>query len=160
MRMSSVLFVVGVAAVCGSAEAQLNDPGLFWSGSSGMTAGSLCGNFTCTPHQVSVSVNEVVTLTTRGGFGHLYEVGLSASASQCLAIPGVQHSLVLDFPITIALAGVLSEGDPILLCPGGRSTFVFTMPFLPPGTMFSIQAITELASSTPAFTSAITVTVL
>ena len=106
-------------------------------------------------------MNEVVTLTTRGGFGHLYEVGLSASAYQCLAIPGVQHSLVLDFPITIALAGVLSEGDPILLCPGGRSTFVFTMPFLPPGTMFSIaQAITELASSTPAFTSAITVTVL
>jgi hypothetical protein len=159
MRLIPIVSCVLAALFPAAADAQIVDPGLSWAGSSGTWAGSACGGFTCTPHQVSVSVSEIVTVTVRGTYLGSWAIGLSASATQCLPVPGVQHALVLDFPITIAASGLMIEGDPILSCPGGRATLTFAFPFLPPGTTFAIQAVADLPNLTPSLTAAIVVTV-
>jgi hypothetical protein len=140
-------------------SAQQVDPGLHWSGSSGTSAGALCGGFTCTPAAIPVTVGEVVTISVRGTFGTAWAIGMSATATQCVAVPGVQHFLILDSP-TIALTGVFTQGDPILSCPGGMASVSFVFPFLPPWTPLAIQAVGTLPNGTLSFTSAITVWVL
>lgn len=155
-----MVFFAAAAALAGPASSQVVDPGLSWSGASGTFAGTACGGFTCTPFQTTVSVGEMVTVQVRGAYNRAFVVGLSGSATQCFAIGGIVHNLVLDFPIMIVVSGTLVDGDPALVCPGGRVVFNFAFPFMPSGTSLSIQAAAELPNGTPALTSAITVTVL
>ena len=158
MRLNSRL-LTALVILSSVMSAQLVDPGLLWIGI-GTFAGTGCGGFTCTPHTTTVSPGEPATIQVRGTFGTNWAIGISASATQCLPIPGVTHNLVLDFPIEIVLSGVFVDTDPMLVCAGGRASFTFVFPFLPPGTSFSLQAVAQLPNLTPALTSAITVTVL
>jgi hypothetical protein len=156
---SKLLLVIAVTALSNGASAQVVDPGLLWIGI-GTFAGTGCGGFTCTPVMTTVSPGEPATIQVRGLFATNWAVGLSASATQCLPIPGVVHNLALDFPIEVVLSGVFTDMDPIIICAGGRASVSFIFPFLPAGTTFSLQAVAHRTDLLPAFTKPITVTVL
>jgi hypothetical protein len=160
MRSKPVFAAALAILLSNFAAAQGVDPGLHWSGSSGTSAGAICGGFTCTPVAIPVSVNEVVTISVRGTFGTAWAIGLSSAAGQCTPIPGIQGALILSPPITIALSGVFTQGDPALSCPGGLETITFTFPALPPWTPIAIQAVGQRPDLTFSLTSAITVWVL
>src|SRR5688572_29596694 len=128
---SALLVVVALGVVSKVATSQAIDPGLLWIGI-GTFAGTGCNGFSCTPHQTTVQPGQPATIQVRGVVGTSWAVGLSASATQCVPIPGVVHNLVLDFPIDIALSDVFVDMDPIIICAGGRASFTFVFPFLPP----------------------------
>jgi hypothetical protein len=139
--------------------AQGIDPGLHWAGSSGPTAGSSCGGFSCSTPAIPATIGETVTITLRGTFGGTWAIGTAATATSCIAIPGIHNFLVLDNP-TLALTGTFTQGDPMLSCPGGVATITFTFPVLPPWTPLAIQAVAQRPDLTLSFTSAITIWVL
>jgi hypothetical protein len=158
---SKTLILTAVVLLAGAAPAQIVDPGLAWvSVTQQAFVGTSCGGFTCAPFTINVSTGEEIQVQVRGYPGTIWALGISASATQCLPIPGVTHELVLDFPITVVLSGVFMNPDLIMACPGGLASIGFFFPFMPPGTAFSIQAIAEIPGLTPALTSAITVTVV
>jgi hypothetical protein len=159
MLWKSVVMVL-VIGVSGVAPAQGVDPGLNWSGSSGTNAGPLCGGFTCTPIAVPVTIGETVTITLRGTLGTGWALGVSPTASQCLMIPGIHNSLILDFPIEVPLSGVFTDGDVVLSCPGGRASITFTFPVLPPWTNIALQAVAQRPDLSLSLTCAIRIWVL
>ena len=154
------LSVVTLAIVLSCvAQAQQVQPGLHWQGSSGTQAGSLCGGFTCTPPAIPVTVGEVVTISIRGTFNTAWALGMASTATQCTAVPGVGNFLILNDP-TIVMSGVLTQGDPVLSCPGGVANITFVFPLLPAWTPLAIQAVGTLPNGSLALTSAITIWVL
>jgi hypothetical protein len=152
--------IVAVAILSSLAFAQGVQPGLHWSGSTGTSAGALCGGFTCAPAVIPVTIGETVTITVRGTFGTIWAIGMSSTATQCTPVGGIQNALILDPPITLAVQGVFTQGDPILSCPGGVATLTFAFPTLPAWTPLSIQAVAQLPDLSFALTSAISVWVL
>jgi hypothetical protein len=156
-KLSAVVALV--ALVSSLAPAQGVDPGLHWQGSSGASAGSSCGGFTCTTPAIPATIGETVTITLRGTLGTSWAIGTGATATSCIAIPGIHNFLVLDNP-TLALSGVFTQGDPMLSCPGGFATLTFTFPVLPPWTPLAIQALAQRPDLSFSFTSAITIWVL
>ena len=160
MRMKRFVVAAVLTWSVNVALGQGVQPGLHWSGSSGTSAGSLCGGFTCTPATIPATVGEVVTVSVRGTIGTAWAIGVSSSAGQCVPIPGVQNALILNPPISIGASGVFTTGDPVLSCPGGVATITFTFPPLPPWTPLAIQAIAQLPDLSFSFTSAITIWVL
>ncbi|HET6201688.1 MAG TPA: hypothetical protein VFI25_02670 [Planctomycetota bacterium] len=165
MRIQLLPLAVAVATCTGSGFAQFpaDAVALHWTGAGGNTAGPFCWGFQCAPDTTTVSPGEAVALFLRGEPNAAYVVGVSVSATSCLSIPGISHSLVLDLPIIVAFAGTLDQVSPILSCPSGTTTIPFTFPSnAPPGASFGIQAI--VLSGSPfiplSFTQAIVVTVL
>jgi hypothetical protein len=151
---AALLIVVSTVA-----PAQGIEPGLRWQGSSGTSAGSSCGGFTCTVPAIPATIGETVTLTLRGTLGTAWAIGTASTATSCVAIPGIHNFLILDNPV-LALTGTFTQGDPMLSCPGGMATLTFTFPFMPPWTPLAIQAVAQRPDLTLSFTSAITIWVL
>jgi len=150
---------IGAFFMClaGPALAQAAGPGLSWLG----TAGGSTGSFfpTCTNLNVAMLPGDAVTVRIWGDFNSPFVLGVAASATQCLPIPGIGNGLVLDLPISTVAIGLLTQTSPCLSCPPGFEPLTFTVPlFLPPGTAVSCQA-ASFGANNPAFTVAITATV-
>lgn len=165
MKRAFAFLIPSMLLLAGMASAQYADgaAALHWSGSSGNTAGTFCWNpaFACSPHDVSVTANETITLTLRGDFLAPYAVGISTGASQCLVFPSVQNALLLDPPLTVLFSGALDRIGTIQACPPGTAEITVDFPMIvPPGTVFALQAFTLGVSDVPAFTDAIRVTVI
>ena len=144
MRTHSLLSLVALAAVVTPAAAQYpaDAVGFHWTGAGGNTAGPFCLGFQCAPDTTTVSPGESATLLARGDPYAAFVVGVSLSATSCVSIPGVSHSLVLDAPIYVAFTGTLDQLSPILSCPSGEKTISIDFPpNVVPGTSFGIQAI-------------------
>jgi hypothetical protein len=162
MRISAFAFAfAAVLSVTPAAVAQY-PPGAVGFGittSLGQTAGWLCNGFSCTPSTITVSAGEVVTLKISGEWHAQFLLGSSATATSCVAVPGVFHNLVLDAPIALMAGGTLGSVSPVLSCPNGYTTLTATVPpGIPSGTQLAIQALTSGAGNVLSLTGAIVVT--
>jgi hypothetical protein len=165
MRKLLLPCVVSLATIATPAVAQFTADavGFHWVGAAGNTAGPFCQGFQCAPDATTVSPGESATLLVRGDPYAVFVVGLSATATSCIPIPGVSHSLVLDAPIYVAFTGTLDQLSPILSCPSGEKTIPISFPTTAiPGTSLAIQAIVLPISSfaPPSLTQAIVLTVV
>jgi hypothetical protein len=158
------LVLLALFSTIAQAQYSLGANALQWSGATS-TAGVFCWGFSCTPAQASAQAGETGTLMVRAEFGQPYAIGVSLSATRCLALPNFQNALVIDDPILIWRTGICATGSPILSCPGGTDSFTITIPpSFPSGTTFAIQAVTGVPGGPgfPAFsfTQAIAFTIL
>ena len=86
-------------------------------------------------------------------------IGVAATATQCLPVPGLGNGLVLDLPAFPVASGLLTQGTPCLSCPPAFEPLVFVVPVsLPLGSSVAFQAL-GFGNSQPAFTTAITIQV-
>jgi|RhiMethySRZTD1v2_1073278.scaffolds.fasta_scaffold01888_13 hypothetical protein len=150
---------IGAFFMClaGPALAQAAGPGLSWLG----TAGGSTGSFfpTCTNLNVAMLPGDAVTVRIWGDFNSPFVLGVAASATQCLPIPGIGNGLVLDLPASIVFGGLLTNMSPCLSCPPAFGFLTFTVPpTLPVGASVSVQAI-GVGNGQLSFTVAITATV-
>jgi hypothetical protein len=123
-------------------------------------AGSFCWWFICTPATLNVTAGELATLRISGEYQAAYMLGVSTTATNCLAYPGIFNSLVIDFPIAIVGTGTLSS-PPVPGCPNGYTQISSVVPSgLPLGTTLAIQALTYGAGNVLAFTGAIVITIV
>jgi hypothetical protein len=159
MRTNKLVAAAFVTLFANLVPAQGIEPGLHWAGSSGTMAGSSCGGFSCTTPAIPATIGETVTITLRGTLGTAWAIGTAATATSCIAIPGIHNFLVLDNP-ALALTGTFTQGDPMLSCPGGVAHVTFTFPVLPPWTPLAIQAVAQRPDLSFSFTSGITIWVL
>ncbi len=159
-----VLFLVSVVVLPsrGAAQIRPGDAG-FQMRVGTVTTGTLCRGFQCSPYQAGARRASKVELFVRGVKNQPFLVLFSVSARNCVAIPGLFHSLVVSLPVPLVVGGVMSTQDRIRACPGGIGLLQFTIPgTLPPKSQFAMQAI---ATSFPskgmvlAFTPAIVVTI-
>ena len=162
MRARFLLAVLVLSAPA-AAQSPADAAGLQWAGASGNTAGTFCWGFQCAPSSTSVAPGESVTLLVRGvELNAIFLVGVSATATSCIPIPGIAHSLVLDPPIYVAFSGILDQPSPILACPDAYKTIPFVFPSTAiPGSSFGVQAfvLPNSTSLPPTFTQAIVITV-
>ncbi|MGH7149645.1 MAG: hypothetical protein ACREIU_03045 [Planctomycetota bacterium] len=165
MRTQLLLSALAIAAAAAPASAQFpaDAVGFHWTGAAGNTAGPFCWGFQCAPDATTVSPGESATLLVRGDPYAVFVVALSATATSCLSIPGIAHSLVLDAPLYVAFTGTLDRLSPILSCPSGEKTIPISFPTSAiPGTTLAIQAIVLPVSgfAPPSLTQAIVLTVV
>ncbi|MCI0586705.1 MAG: hypothetical protein L0323_07695 [Planctomycetes bacterium] len=165
MRTFPLRCIVALAAFGAPAAAQspADAVGFHWVGAAGNTAGPFCWGFQCAPDATTVSPGESATLLVRGDPYAVFVIGLSATATSCIPIPGISHSLVLDLPIYVAFTGTLDQLSPILSCPSGEKTIPIPFPTSAiPGTSLAIQAIVLPVSgfAPPSLTQAIVLTVV
>jgi hypothetical protein len=165
MSKHPILSLLALAAIVAPAGAQIGGDavGFHWTGAAGNTAGPFCWGFQCAPDATTVSPGELATLLVRGEPNAGFVVAVSLSATSCVPIPGVAHSLVLDAPFYVAFAGALDELSPILSCPSGEKTIPIAFPTSAvPGTSFAIQAIVLPVSgfAPPSLTQALVLTVV
>ncbi|MFY9342772.1 MAG: hypothetical protein WAT39_09800 [Planctomycetota bacterium] len=132
---------LGLAFVATSClAAQSVGPGLTWTGTSGPSTGSFFPS--CQNLPVAAMPGDTVTLRVWGDPGSLFVVGVAASASQCLPIPGIGNALVLDLPASPVWSGILTQLTPCLACPPGYEALTLLLPpTLPTGTGASLQAV-------------------
>jgi len=156
------LFAIAALAPTSAAQYPADAVALHWSVAGGGTAGTFCWGFQCAPDPATVSAGDAVTLLLRGDPNAAFVVAVSTSATSCLSIPGIAHSLVLDLPLVVAFTGILDQFGPILSCPNGEKTIPFAFPGnVPIGSTFGIQAIVLPASTFAplSFTQTVLVTV-
>ena len=153
-------FLATAASLClivSTAAAQFAGPGLSWSGSSGNFARSFLPS--CQNLPVVAIPGETVTLSVWGDTMSPFALFAANSGSQCLVFPGISGGLVLDFPVTTVLFGLLTQMTPCLSCPPGYQSLQFVLPTgLPVGTALALQG-AALGGSNLSFTVAITATV-
>src|SRR5262245_54235548 len=150
---------IGAFFVCiaGPALAQAAGPGLSCIGTVGGATGSYFP--TCTNLNVAMLPGDSVTVRTWGDFSSPFVLGIAASATQCLPIPGIGNGLVLDLPASVVFGGLLTNWSPCLSCPPAFEPLTFPVPLgLPVGTSVSVQAI-GVGNGQLSFTVAITATV-
>ncbi len=160
LRCLVALATLGVPA---AAQFPADAVGFHWVGAAGNTAGPFCWGFQCAPDATTVSPGESATLLVRGDPNGVFAIALSATATSCISIPGIAHSLVLDAPLYVAFTGALDEFSPILSCPGGEKTIPILFPTSAiPGTSIAIQAVVLPVSgfAPPSLTQAIVLTVV
>lgn len=155
--------LVLVSAAALSAQYPLGANALRWNGTN--SAGPFCWGFSCTPQTAVLVPGESGSLFVRAEFQQNYLLGISLSATRCLAVPGIANQLVLDDPILIFWSGTCATGSPILSCPGGTDSIPVTVPVSwPSGLTFSIQGVTGVPSFPglvlASFTQPLTFTVL
>lgn len=157
--MSTNLWAVA-ASLCvfvSPAAAQFAGPGLSWSGSSGNFARSFVPS--CQNLPVVMVPGETVTLAVWGDVMSPFGLFAAGSGSQCLVFQGIGAGLVLDFPVSTVMFGVLTQVTPCLSCPPGFQNLQFAVPAgLPAGTALALQG-AALGNGNPSFTVAITGTV-
>lgn len=156
MRLACSCGVV-LATLTTPAFAQISGPGLTWAGTIGPYAGSFLPN--CTAVNVAMVPGDNVTVRIWGDLNSPFVLGVAATATQCVAIPGFGNGLVLDLPAFPVVGGILSQTTPCLACPPGLQPLTFPVPLtLPLGASISLQAV-GFGYGQPAFTIAITATV-
>ncbi len=95
-------------------------------------AGEFCWNFDCTPRQAVAMAGETLDLEVRAPLG----------ASNCRNIPLIANQLVLDIPLVIPVAGLVTQPSDIKACYGGVEHRQLQIPgFLPPGFQFALQSV-------------------
>lgn len=155
--MRSVAIGFSILAVSAAVLAQTTGPGLTWSGTTGGATGSFMPS--CSSLQVSALRGDAVTMRAWGDPGSPFLIGVAATATQCLPVPGVGNGLVLDLPAFPVVGGLLTQLTPCLSCPPAFEPIGFVVPLsLPLGSSVSFQAI-GLGNGQLALTTAITVTV-
>lgn len=155
MRSHALAFSMLVAAT--AATAQSAGPGLTWSGTAGGSTGSFLPS--CTSLLVTALRNDNVTLRVWGDPNSPFVLGVAATATQCLPVPGIGNGLVLDLPAAPVVGGLLTQLTPCLSCPPAFTELAFVVPAsLPLGSSVSFQAI-GVGNSQLAFTTAITIQV-
>jgi hypothetical protein len=160
MHPFATALVATIGTTLGLAQYPLGAVGFYVSTNLGHTAGNACWWFTCTPATVSVTAGEIVTVRINGDQQAPYLLGTSATATGCVAYPGVMHNLILDMPVAIFSTGTLSSTGGPLACPNGFDTLTATVPpGIPIGTTIAIQALTYGAGNALAFTGAIVLTI-
>ena len=105
-------------------------------------AGEFCWNFDCTPRQAVAMAGETLDLEVRAPLGAPFLVGVSLGASSCRNVPLIANQLVLDFPLVIPVAGLVTQPSAIKACYGGVEHRQLRIPaFLPPGFQFALQSV-------------------
>jgi hypothetical protein len=159
-RFALVIATLTLSAGLGLAQYPPGAVGLWASTSNTNIAGHVCHGFSCTPANLNITAGDVVTVGIRGEWQAPYLLATAASATSCVAVPGILNSLVLDLPATIVLSGTLANPSPILSCPDGYTTITATLPpGFPIGTTIPIQALTYGPGTLLAFTGAIVLTI-
>jgi hypothetical protein len=157
MRIRCALTSACAVALATVATAQLPGPGLNWTGTLGGATGSYLPS--CANLPVAAVRGETVTLRVSGDMMAFYILAAAGSGTQCLPFPGLGNALVLDPPVFLIGAGLLTQVTPCLSCPPGFQDVVFVIPAgVPTGASIAFQALSSGASN-PAFTVAITATV-
>jgi hypothetical protein len=154
MRFPLLCLVTTLVAAPMSAQAA--GPGLSWYGTIGGSAGSFWPS--CTNLNVAMLPGDSVTVRIWGDPGSPFLLATAASATQCIAIPGLGNGLVLDLPAFPVFGGLLTQMSPCLSCPPGFENLTLVVPPLPPGTTVSVQAL-GFGNGLPSFTVAITASI-
>lgn len=162
--MRATTFLLAATLATASLAAQVR-PGIFGhlvQGQNG-TAGEFCLQFDCTPRPLAVVAGETLTLIVNAPYQAPFAIGLSLSATSCIALPFAANQLILDPPFVVVALGLVSQHSPILACWGGRDAATLPLPpGLPLGLQFATQAICEmqtLSGTMPAFSVAVLATV-
>lgn len=147
-----------VCSLAHAAAAQAPGPGLSWTGTSGSSVRSFIPS--CTNLPVAAVRGETVGLRVWGDQRAPFVLLAAGSATQCLPFPGFGNALILDQPLVLLGAGVLTQISPCLSCPPGYEEMQFVIPLtLPSRASLSLQAV-SYGVGRVAFTVAITGTVL
>jgi hypothetical protein len=150
LTASSVLFLTSLLS------AQLPGPGLSWTGTTASVRSFLPS---CTDFPVTAVVNEAVEVRVWGDQQAPFILLAGPSARQCTPIPGLGNALMLDAPVILIAAGVLTQTSPCLSCPPGYEGIPMVVPAsFPSGGAISFQGV-SFGARNPAFTAAITATV-
>jgi len=140
-------FVLAQAAPC-----QLVGPGLQWVGTAGTAAGSHVPS--CTPQTVMLIPLDTVTVSVYGDPTAPFVLFGSTGLTPCVMFPGVGGGLLLGLPLATLSVGVLNMASPCLSCPPAFASLTFTVPRIPHGIAFGLQALT-FGGGSPAFTVAV-----
>ncbi|HLQ38943.1 MAG TPA: hypothetical protein VK348_14130 [Planctomycetota bacterium] len=166
MALARILTTSALVALCsGSITAQVR-PGIFGHLVMGVngTAGEFCFVFDCTPRPFTAHAGETLTLQVNAPFQTLFAIGASFGANSCVSFPQVGNMLVLDQPVVVLMAGMVSHQSPILACWGGFEQVSLPLPAgLPSGLSFATQAAAEvptLNGTAPVFSVAVQTTIL
>ncbi len=158
MQRAAALVAVSLLLLSLPAAAQIVEPGITWSGTSGGIAGIF--GFQCTPIEVAVTPGETVSLGIWGDYQAPYVIFASWSTGSCGRFPGIANMLVLDEPISLVGTGFLNNMTTWTNGPTGFEDITSQVsPSLPSGTSLTIQVVT-LGSGIPAFTTGLTSTAL
>lgn len=131
--------------------------------SSGNNSVGACSEFSCTPHNISVSPDQAnrLYLSVFGGHDMPYLIAASARPGACVSLPGVANRFALEPATTVLVAvGRLDNLDPNV-CGRAKATISFRIPAdIQDGVTATFQAISfsPLVEATPAFSRPIVVT--
>ena len=135
------LAALSFTAALAPAQIRANQFGFTVTTSQGR-AGEFCWNFDCTPRQAVAMAGETLDLEVRAPRGAPFLVGVSLGASNCRNIPLIANQLVLDIPLVIPVAGLVTQPSDIKACYGGVEHRQLRIPgFLPPGFQFALQSV-------------------
>lgn len=126
--------------------------------SSALSSGSLCDAWSCVPGALDLMPGEGIQIAVSGGPGSPLSLLVSAQSAACLPIPGIDGSLIVQFPlIEVPLAA--SWGRFYGTCQGWIGFANLALPVLPIGSSFVLQGLLPSTNYGPALTNAARVTI-
>lgn len=118
------------------------------------SAGSLCDAWSCVPSALKLSPGEGIRLMVTGSLALL----ISAQLPSCTPIPGIDGSLIVQFPL-IEVPLAVSWGRFYGTCVPWIGFASLSLPVVPVGSRFVLQGFSVLPGPSAAVSTAVEVTI-